>query len=635
MQRHILSLLLSGGVGLIGLVGITVPKAYAESEPSNLLYQAGEERIELEVRNDVIGVEFTKTRNTQSENPFLTLKNELLKDRPRGERIEVRPVENYATIRTSGERTRGTPSSIREKLKTLNYVDQTIPVLTRAGSEDTILLPNEIIVTLKAGTDLDTFLQANDLSLIRPIEFSDQSYLVRSKVIEGVEIIQLSNELNDSSDVEAAGPNFVYQFAPQTNQNFPSSKKKSKLNDAQQYFAGSARSYQWGLDSRPTRPNQPRTDIYAPEAWKASKDGKGVVVAVLDNLIDWEHPDLQKNVLKDSQKNVIAKDFVDNDADTRMSDSDKSFLTQVFQESFTLSDAEILQQHFNFYCIQNYQFDQVDEIVGCMREALRGSVTGEFHGNMSAGVIASTSKKGALGVAPKAKIIPVRVLGFQGGTDETILKGIRFAAAQNADVINMSLGGHPFALPNPSTAFAINDILAKDSDVIIVASSGNNGTSAISYPAKYDGVVSVGAMNVAGERTPYSNYGETLDVIAPGGDLSQDAEGGILTHTGVYRPEFWEGIEPPEDAWGFGVFDFYGKYKFVQGTSFSAPMISGVFALMKSNDKKRKLSRTDMVEILKQSSSYDALQKVEFPRAVYGAGLVNAEKAVLSVKEAL
>ena len=629
MQRYFLSLLLSTGVSVVGLMGLSLPKAYAE-EPasSNLIYQAGVETIELEVRNDVIGVEFTKTRNTRVEQPFLTLKNELLKDRTRGERIEVRPVENYATVRVSG-RSQGGAVSVLQKLQTLNYVDQTLPVLTRAGSEDTILLPNEIILTLQSETDLDEFLQANDLRLIRPIEFADHSYLVRSTVVQGTEILQLSNELNERADVAAAGPNFVYQFAPQNQSTSPSSRTLKS------YYSGSARTYQWGLDSRLARPHQPRTDIYATEAWKQSKDGKGVVVAVLDNLIDWEHPDLKKNVLKDSRGNVIAKDFVDNDTDTRMNDVEKNVLTQFFQDSFTLSDAEILQQHFDFYCVQSYNMSQTKQIVACMRERLRDTITGEFHGNMSAGVIASRSKKGGLGVAPKAKIIPVRVLGFQGGSDESVLKGIRFAASQQVDVINMSLGGHPLALPNPSTAFAINDILAKDSKLILVASSSNEGASAISYPAKYDGVVSVGATNLAGERSRYSNYGKNLDVVAPGGDLSQGATGGILTHTGIYRSEFWDGIEPPDDAWGYGVFDPYGKYKFVQGTSFSAPMVSGVFALMKSNDKKRRLSRPDMIDILKQSASHESLQKVAFPQTVYGAGLVNAEQAVLGVKEAL
>ena len=142
---------------------------------------------------------------------------------------------------------------------------------------------------------------------------------------------------------------------------------------------------------------------------------------------------------------------------------------------------------------------------------------------------------------------------------------------------------------------------------MIIASSGNENQDGSGYPAGVPGVVSVGASNLSGERSPYSNFGRRLDVMAPGGDVSLAQSGGILTTGGTGIAELWEGLATPKLSWGYS-FDPFGRYVQVQGTSFSSPVVAGVVALMKGADPQRKLSREQLVKILQSTSSYQPLK---------------------------
>ncbi|BAZ37661.1 peptidase S8/S53 [Calothrix sp. NIES-4101] len=173
---------------------------------------------------------------------------------------------------------------------------------------------------------------------------------------------------------------------------------------------------------------------------------------------------------------------------------------------------------------------------------------------------------------------------------------------------------------------------------------------------------------MTGNRTFYSSYGGGLDVVAPGGEIQNGMSGGILTTGGTWLDGFWQGITVPDNSWGLAL-DPVGKYVQVQGTSFSAPIVSGVMALMKGEDPKRRLSREEMVSILKKTATYDGLnlsssdmnryrlQKevgfgtvgdapVSRPSGIFakakpvsaqeyffGKGLVNADAAVESVRQ--
>jgi serine protease len=190
------------------------------------------------------------------------------------------------------------------------------------------------------------------------------------------------------------------------------------------------------------------------------------------------------------------------------------------------------------------------------------------HGTHIAGIIAQTTNNhiGTAGIAYGAYLMPVKVLDSSGtGTYADVAEGIIWATNQGAHIINLSLGG---SQPSKTLENAVD--YAFSNGVILVAAAGNDGTSAICYPAAYDErVIAVGATRYDQTATYYSNYGPSLDLMAPGGDLSvdQNQDGhcdGILQQT-------YEKTGCEEISWG---------YCFMEGTSMAAAQVSAVAALL-------------------------------------------------------
>jgi subtilisin family serine protease len=194
----------------------------------------------------------------------------------------------------------------------------------------------------------------------------------------------------------------------------------------------------------------------------------------------------------------------------------------------------------------------------------------EGHGTMVASLIAATPNNtdGMAGVCGQCQILPVKVLDSSGsGWHSDIAEGIIWAAGQGAKVINLSLGG---ATSSPVLQDAV--AWANGRGALVVAAAGNSNTSAKSYPAAYEDVLAVGATNTRTggvARAGFSNSGSWVDVAAPGITAAMTRFGDYCSDDPSSNTDCWS----PEYA------DPYN----VQGTSFSAPLVSGVAALVASH----------------------------------------------------
>lgn len=202
----------------------------------------------------------------------------------------------------------------------------------------------------------------------------------------------------------------------------------------------------------------------------------------------------------------------------------------------------------------------------------RGDST--WHGTHVAGTVAALSGNGTgvAGIAPGAKVLPLRAMGRCGGYTSDIADAIVWASGGSvpgspanptpAQVINLSLGWSGAC----SQAYRRAIDTARGRGSVVVVAAGNASRPAAEYtPANCPGVIAVGASDRAGNRAYYSNHGAALTLLAPGGDMRSSLSDGVLStmNAGTKRPGA----------------DIYQHY---QGTSMAAPHVAGVAALMLS-----------------------------------------------------
>lgn len=653
-MRHLLSSLLLGGfvLGAMPLPYLSesqflVPTAQASQ--SDVYYTFYGQRIPLSLRQDRIAVLLSPpVSGTRGGAAAYQQLEQALSGRS-GSRggtsapalaVTLRPLgSRYAIIELpslDGE----LRAAVEDRLQQ-PYIEATLPVLSRTGSDDTIVLPNQIIVSFEPDTpqsQVQLTLSRYGLEMIRPLQFSQNRYLVSAREGDGLRVLNIANQLNGVVGIQSATPNFVqtvpYHAVPQSLDRSAASAPSTSLDNLLARLTGPKAwpvatdlfPLHWHLDSVAFRGSQqPRTDIQAVQAWQQGTQGEGVVVAVIDSLIQWDHPDLANSLytVPETQLNrlpdeVHGWDFSNQaqtcegdrcamgDPDTRISTAELDLLRPHLQNTFLLSDAELLVQYPSLTeTIQTSrpEFSQ-HQVAGIIRDQIRGDVMAEFHGTWSSGVIAASpaTARGVVGVAPKAQILPVRVFGLGGEiTMAALVEAVGYAADRGADVINLSLGG---LLPDRELTDQIMSVLDTHPNLVIVASAGNDSLDGVGFPAAIPGVLSVGAITMEGRRTFYSSYGSGLDVVAPGGDISQVGLFGILTTGGTGVTGFWRGMEPPTTPWGMGL-DGPGQFVQVQGTSFSAPVASGTVALMLAANSN--LSRDQVTEILTATASYTGL----------------------------
>lgn len=244
------------------------------------------------------------------------------------------------------------------------------------------------------------------------------------------------------------------------------------------------------------------------------------------------------------------------------------------------------------------------------------------HGTFVAGTVAeaTNNRYGLTGLAFAARIMPVRVLNGEGeGNASTIAEGVRFAVRHGARVINLSLefSSNVTARDIPELMEALR--YANRRGVVVVGAAGNEGHTAIAYPARAPHVIAVGASTEHGCLASYSNDGSGLTLVAPGGGTDADLPGDPdcrpeLPGSDVFQMTF-TGSSPRR-------FGFPAGY---EGTSMAAPHVAAAVALIiASRVLGRRPTPAQIIRRLRATA-----RKLGGPSYsyLYGAGLLDAAAA--------
>lgn len=318
--------------------------------------------------------------------------------------------------------------------------------------------------------------------------------------------------------------------------------------------------------------------INLPEAWDLTVGSADVIIAVVDTGILGDHPDI-------SDRLIQGYDFISDPNSSRDGDG--------------------------------LDGDPTDD-----GDLSGGPGNSSYHGTHVTGILGASTDNGLdiAGVTWACPIMPVRALGVGGGSSFDIGEAIRYAAGidnvsgltpdRPANIINLSIATPAGSLPSLLMGNAIREAVAKG--VVVVAAAGNESSSLPAYPAGFAETIGVAACDAQLELAPYSNFGSTIDLTAPGGNLSADLTGdgfgdGVLSLIGIETN---------------GALDL--TLSFQHGTSMATPHISGVLALMLSVNAE--LTPSELLEILKQTAIDVGPTG---PDTFFGAGVVNAAAAVL------
>lgn len=328
-----------------------------------------------------------------------------------------------------------------------------------------------------------------------------------------------------------------------------------------------------------------------PQAWKMTRGDPSVIVAVVDDGTRFDHPDLGPNLTDDGY------DFVPNEPFDRVDCETGAELFRAGDGDGPDDDPTVTAE-FRF-------------APGCLEAQTFGG-----HGLHVAGTVAAVAgnDEGIAGVAPEVRVRPVRVLDVSGSApeDQTAM-GIAYAAGlpvtdpdgnivqadSRAHVINLSFSSS--GAPNELQHEAIR--MARDQGSLVIASAGNARSAIPTFPGSFEEVVAVSSVGPAGLFAGcYSNFGNQIEVAAPGGDSCR----GPLSVRGV-----------TSTRWNFDTnMPAYGPS---EGTSMAAPHVSGLAALLFSQDPTRS---ADDVRALITEHGVDLSAPGRDAR--YGHGMIDA-----------
>jgi RHS repeat-associated protein len=328
-------------------------------------------------------------------------------------------------------------------------------------------------------------------------KFNQKFYFKKQKVglyqiSETDDMNSIIQELNDDPDVEYAQPNYQLNIA--------ASPTDDKLN--MQWSIYNSGQKVDGYTGRMT------VDINVINAWDKTM-GEDIVVGVLDTGIEISNIELSDNIYINTDE--IKNNGIDDDGNGYVDD------------------------------INGWDFSNDDATV-------YDSASADAHGTYLSGIIAASTYNGGIaGVAPKAKILPLKFISGSIGYTSDAIEAIEYAMDMGVDIINCSFGG-------TDNNQVLKDVMAA-SGILFVCASGNRGSDTTAkpfYPAAFDidNIISVTSIDSKGLIPDFASYGTDVDVAAPGASILSIAPG--------------------------------GSYNYYTGTSVSAAIVSGIAVLVHS-----------------------------------------------------
>ena len=459
-------------------------------------------------------------------------------------------------------------SVIEDSKKSLvddSNVEFVTPVYRERQSGLRLVLTDEITVRFKDSTsqrEIENINEKNNVEVIEQNRFVPQQYLLRVKNPQ--DTLTIANKYQESDLTEFAEPNFISEI------------EKARL-PSDEFFTE-----QWHLHNTGQTRGEIGEDVSAEEAWEISQGAPDITIAIIDDGVDIDHPDLKENIWKNpdtSASDVHGWNFYDDNSNPR---------PQKFTPPY---------------------------------HRLAGN---DSHGTPCAGVAAARGENtiGVVGIAYRCRILPVKIFLADDLVPYNVLADAIRYAGQKADVLSNSWSG----APSSNVEQAIKDVVrtgrgGKGCPVFVA--TGNSYHSSIGFPSSVPEAIAVGASTNLARRASYSNYGEGIDFVAPS---SGGTMGIFTTDVSITGRGFNVGDINSGDAEGLYTNSF-------GGTSSATPLAAGIAALILSLnpnlrwDQVRKYMQDNADKIEQTLGNYVNGYSLE-----YGYGRVNAFKALKAVK---
>jgi subtilisin family serine protease len=527
-------------------------------------YYFGNRKIKIQKLPDSFAVKYKENV------PARSIEGKLM-DQPGLAQVEERRnmPSNRLVIVTLPQTRRLADADVSASLRALDGdddVEAIVPVYRDPQSGLRMVATDRITVRFKSDVRqdaIDKYNRENGVRIVKKDRFAQNQYILQVK--DAREIFAVANRYHESGLAEFAEPAFYTDI------------KKATVVP---YYE------QWHLSNNGQGGGVEGEDIRAKEAWEISRGSPEIVVAIIDDGTDIDHPDLKPNIWQNpdpARPDVHGWNFFSGTDDPR---------PQKFSPPY-------------------------DELSG-----------NDSHGTPCSGVVAATGDgpQGVTGIAPRCRLLPVKVfLGDEMVEMPVLAEAIRYAG-QNADVLSNSWG----VPENNDVEYAIRDVVStgrKGKGCPVFVATGNDYKGVIGFPANVEEAIAIGASTNTGVLAAYSNYGPGICLVAPS---SGGTKGIYTTDVSIPGRGFNTGTTGSGDAEGL----YYNQFG---GTSSATPLAAGIAALILSVNPELKWDKVrafmcDTADKIDPGSVYPYEDGYSYG---YGYGRVNAFRALMAVKDAM